>query len=125
MKSIPVKKSASGKSPRKTAFVPRLAYGCVGLGMGVIPLCAASSACNSGPVSSTSSDVDASDLDTGIVPYIPDDASASDGVHPYIPDDASASDGVAPYIPDASPDGDARDAGGEDASHSTTDASGD
>src|ERR1700678_2647398 len=27
-------------SRKKTAFVPRLAYGCVGVGMGVIPFCA-------------------------------------------------------------------------------------
>jgi hypothetical protein len=44
-----MRNSSHGKSRRKTAFVPRLAYGCVGVGMGVIPLCVSCSAGDSTP----------------------------------------------------------------------------
>jgi len=105
-------KNPLGKSPKKTAFVPRLAYGCVGVGMGVIPLCVASSSACSDPPS------------VGIrAAYTPDAPSG---------DDASFV-GIIPYIPDAAADNDSPDAGVDggdggaidDASSLDADASGD
>jgi hypothetical protein len=86
------------KARKKTAFVPRLAFGCVGLGMGVIPAAAASSGCDLDPPSvgvriefaDASAEADAPAV--GILPYIPDAAAEADapaiGILPYVPDAA-------------------------------------
>jgi hypothetical protein len=83
---------------KKTAFVPRLAFGCVGLGMGVIPLCVACSSDDKGAVS------------IGIRPAIFDASAEGDAPGVDIPD-ASGTDaptvGIIPYVPDASAEADA------------------
>lgn len=87
----------SNKARKKTAFVPRLAFGCVGLGMSVIPL---SVACGSGKDDPPS---------VGIIPYIPDASAEADaptvGILPYVPDASAEADapsvGILPYVPDA------------------------
>jgi hypothetical protein len=103
------------KSLKRTAFVPRLAYGCVGLGMGVIPL-------SVGCTAATAGSTDPPPI--GISPYIPPDASTDAdasfiGIIPYIPD--AAADNDVPDVPDANGDGD----GGDGDVGLTTDASGD
>src|ERR1700692_1377979 len=73
-------------SPRRSAFVPRLAFGCATLGMSVVPVIVASTACARSPAP------------VGILPAIPPDAS---------PGEDSGFTGILPYIPDAGPDVDA------------------
>jgi hypothetical protein len=74
-------------SSKKSSFVPRLAFGCVGAGMSVLPHVVGCSSSGAGF--------------TGIVPYIPDAAAGPD----------AGFTGILPYIPDASAD----DAGEDDA----------
>jgi hypothetical protein len=101
---------------KKTAFVPRLAYGCVGAGMSVIPLCVSCGALDGGSQS------------VGILAFIPD--SSTDAPTVGIIPDANVDSGpptigIRPYVPEAGVDTDAPDPGGDAASSTTTDASGD
>jgi hypothetical protein len=107
-------KRSKNEAPRRSAFVPRLAFGCATVGMSVVPVIVAASACEDSAF-------------IGIRPVIPGDASPGQdsgftGILPYVPD--AAMDGIVPYIPpDAGPDTNAGDADAE--SDGAADAEGD
>ncbi len=113
-----------GKTKKKTSFIPRLAFGTVSIGAGVIPLIVAISGCGD-------SDTDAiypAQLDSGTdgVGVRLEDAQTNavyadaqmNGIVPYDPMDA-ATDAIYPYIaPDSGLDaaadaGDAAEDGGD------------
>jgi len=102
-------------SPRKSAFVPRLAFGCATVGMSVVPLILASGACSNSAAPIGIEPLLGDAGFTGILPYTPPDASpdadaASTGIAPYIPDDA----GSDANTDDAHDAGDAATDAGED-----------
>lgn len=130
-------KKPNRPSSTKSSFVPRSAFGRVGLGVSVLPLLVActtdSSSSGTTPIADASIDADAAF--TGILPAIPDasvdagaDADAAfTGVLPYSPPDGGLDadadvDGHAgDAAPDAEEDGSAQDGSTTDAA----DASGD
>src|SRR5580704_12650034 len=108
-----MRNSSHGKSRRKTAFIPHLAYGCVGVGMGVIPLCVSCSAGDSTPT-------------VGVEPYLGSGSASGGagssgaptiGIHPAIGLGSASggaagsgsppSVGILPYIGSGSGSGDA------------------
>src|SRR5580658_8663564 len=95
-----------GMSRKKMALVPRLAYGCVGAGMSVIPLCVVSTAaCSDGPSVGIEPAM-AVDAATGVDGATADGATAADGATDDANDEAP-SIGIAPAMPDASSEIDA------------------
>jgi hypothetical protein len=117
----------SRKNRKKTTFIPRLAYGVMGVGLGlaVVPSVACSS---SDSPDETTNTTDTNHIDPAIPPDAGADATTSTNhVDPAIPLDAAAdatfTDSVLPYIfpdsgtdaGDAAPDDDAADAGDGDA----------
>ncbi len=85
---LPVRKNSLGTSLKRTAFVPRLAYGCVGAGMGVIPLCAISSL--SSACSSPSVAIDVAQHDAAFSDALSDAGADADASTPSLgPSDAS------------------------------------
>jgi hypothetical protein len=124
--------SSTARSRKRTAFVPRLAYGCFGVGMGVIPLCAGCSPDNGPPA-------------VGIEPYIPADGGFGDsapsvGILPAmgtgdasfgLVEDTGVSEeastvGIRPAdTADGGADTQAPDASEDDSSRAATDAAGD
>jgi hypothetical protein len=121
-----MKQSRAPRSGKRTAFVPRLAYGAFGVGVGVIPLCVGCSDNNGGQT-------------IGIEVYIPDCGfgdTATPGDAPSVGiivgfADSGASQeastvGIRPAdMPDGGADTEAPDAGGDDGSRAASDASGD